>query len=94
MGLPDVFYYFSYIMWEVLIVPSRDLYCTSIILVGRFFWIHFMYIESVTLIISPMNNVCGASRRRNRFYLCLLSAVIHNKTYVHSWLFGYIQIEN
>ena len=36
MGLPSVFNYLSYIMWELLIVPSGNSYLTSIILVSRF----------------------------------------------------------
>ena len=37
MGLPDIFNYLLYIIWELLIVPSRNSYHTSIILVSRFF---------------------------------------------------------
>ena len=94
MGLPNVFNFFSYIMWEPLLVLSGNLYCTSIALVGRFFWIQFMCTESVILIISPMYSVCNASKRRNRFCLCLPSAVIHNKTYECLFFSRYIQMEN
>ena len=90
MGLPDVFNIFSYVMWEPLIVPLGNSYCTSIILLCRFFLIHFMCTKSVTLIISLMYSVCGALRRQSRFCSCLLSAVIHNSTYAYSWLLGYI----
>ena len=36
-GLPDVFIYFSYIIWKPLVVPPGNSYCTSIIWVSRFF---------------------------------------------------------
>ena len=84
MGLPDVFNYLSYIILDPLMDPSGNLYLTSIMLAGRFFWIHIMCSTSVTHIVSPMYNVCGASRRWNRFCSCLLSAVVRSKTYVHS----------
>ena len=94
MGLPDVFNYLSYIILDPLMDPSGNSYLTSITLAGRFFWICIMCSTSVTCIVSPMYNVCGASRRQNRFCSCLLSAVVHSKTYVHLWLFSYIQMEN
>ena len=91
MGLPDVFNYLLYVILDPLMDPSGNLYLTSIILASRFFWICIMCSTSVTHIISPMYNVCGASRRWNRFCLCLLSAVVHSKTYTCSfvtlWLF-------
>ena len=36
-GLPDVFNYLSYVMWDPFMDPSGNLYHTSIMLVGRFF---------------------------------------------------------
>ena len=36
-AMPDVFNYLSCIMWEPLIVPSGNSYCTSIILLVDFF---------------------------------------------------------
>ena len=93
-GLLDIFNYISYAVWELLIVPSGNSYCTSIILLSRSFWICFMCTESVTLIISPMYSICDASRRWNRFCSWLMSAVIGSKTIEHLWLFGYIQMEN
>ena len=81
MVLPDVFNYLLYIIWEPLIVPSVNLYHTSITLVGRFFQIRVMCTELVTLIISPIFSIFGAFRRQNRFCLYLLSAVICNNTY-------------
>ena len=36
-GLPDVFDDLSYVMWDPLMDPSGNLYCTSIMLVSRFF---------------------------------------------------------
>ena len=36
-GLPDVFNYLLYIMWDPFMDPSGNLYHTSITLVGRFF---------------------------------------------------------
>ena len=42
-GLPGVFNYLSYITWEPLMVLSRNLYCTNITLVSRFFWIRFIH---------------------------------------------------
>ena len=36
-GLPDVFNYLSYIMWDPFMDPSGNIYRTSITLVGRFF---------------------------------------------------------
>ena len=62
-GLPDVINYFSYIMWELLMVPLGNSYRASIILFGRSFWIRFMCTESVTLIVSPMHNACGAFKK-------------------------------
>ena len=75
-------------------VPLGNLYHTSIMLSIRFFWIYFMCTELVTLIVSPMYTIHSASRMWNRFYSCLPSPVIYNKTYVHSCLFGYVQMEN
>ena len=65
-------------------VPSGNSYLTSMILAGRFFWIHVMGTELVTLIVSPMYNIYGAHRRWNRFCLCFPSAVVRSKTFVHS----------
>ena len=93
-GLLDAFNYLSYAMWDPLMDLSGNLYCSSITLVGRFFWIRIMCTESVTLIVNPMYNIRGAHRRQNRFCLSLPSAVICNNTYAQLWLFGYIQIEN
>ena len=94
MGLPDVIYYLSYVMLDPLMDPCGNSYFTSIMLASRFFWICVMSSTSVTRIVSPMYNVCGASRRQNIFCLYLPSAVVCSKTYVHLWLFGYIQMEN
>ena len=94
MGLLHVFNYLSYVMWDPLMDPYGKLYRTSITLVSKFFWIRVMCTELVTLIVSPMFNVCGAHRRWNRFCLCLPSAVIHSNTYTQLWLFGFVQIEN
>ena len=63
-------------------------------LAGRFFWICIMCTELVTHIISPIYNVCGASRRWNRFCSYLLSTVVCSKTYMCLWLFSFIQMEN
>ena len=87
-GLPDVFNYLSYIMLDPLMDPSGNSYLTSITLASRFFWIRIMCSTSVTHIVSPMYNVCGASRRWNRFCSCLPSAVVRSKTYAHLMLFG------
>ena len=83
--------YLSYITWELLIVPSGNSYHTSIMLVGRFFWIRFIFTESVPLIVSPTYSIYDASKRQNRFCLCLLSAVICNNAYAYLWLFDYLQ---
>ena len=83
-GLPDVFIYLLYIMWELLIVPSGHLYHIRIILVNRLFKICVMCTELVTLIINPMYSICGALRRRNKFCSCLLSVVIYSNTYAYT----------
>ena len=57
MGLPDVFNYLSYVIFEQLIVQSGNSYRTSIMLAGRFSWICIMCTELVTLIVSPMYSV-------------------------------------
>ena len=56
-GLLDVFNCLSYVILELLIVLSGNSYLTNMILVGRFFWIHIICSESVTLIFSLMYNV-------------------------------------
>ena len=89
MGLPDVFNCLLYIILEPLIVPSGNLYLTSIMLAGRLFWIHVICTKSVTLIISLMY-IWGASRRWNRFCWCPPSAVVCSKTYAYLWLFSYV----
>ena len=83
-GLPNIFNFLSYVILDSLMDASGNLYLTSIMLASRFFWIYVMCTELVTLIVSPMYNVCGAHRRQNRFCLCLTSAVVHSKTYAHS----------
>ena len=93
-GLPVVFNYLLYVILDPLMDPSGNSYLTSIKLAGRFFWIHIICSTSVTCIVSPIYNVCGASRRQNRFCSCILSAVVLSKTYAHLWLFGYVQMEN
>ena len=92
--LPDVLIFFLVHYLAATNMQFRNSYYTSITLIGILFQMHFICIESVTLIVSLMYNVHGASRRWTRFCLCLPSVVIHNKTYVHSQLFGYIQMEN
>ena len=57
MGLPNVFTCLLYIILELLIVPSGNLYLTSIMLASRFFWIQVICTDSVTLIVSLMYNV-------------------------------------
>ena len=94
MGLPDVFNYLSYIMWGLLIITSGNSYCTNIELFGRFFWICFMCSEPVTLIVSLMYSIYDAFSRWNIFCSYLLSAVICSKTYIYSWLFDYVQMED
>ena len=91
-GLPDVINYLSYCTWELQMVPSGNSYYNNIMWVGKFFWISFICTQSVTLIIRLMYSIYSASRRWKRYYLCLLSAVLCNRTYTHSWPFGYIQI--
>ena len=71
------------LIFDPLMDPSGISFLTSIMLAGRFFWICIMCSTSVTHIVSPMYNVCGASRRWDRFCSCLPSAVVHSKTYVH-----------
>ena len=83
-GLPGVFNYLSYIILDPLMDPSGNSYLNSITLASRFFWIHVMCSTSVTRIISPMYNVCGASRRWKRFCSYLLLAVVYSKTYAYS----------
>ena len=83
MGLPDVLNYLLCIILDPLMDLSGNWYFTSIILAGRFFWICIMCSTSVAPIVSPMYNVCGDSKRRNRFCSCLPSAVVCSKTYAH-----------
>ena len=88
LWLVDVFKCLLYVILEPLIVLSGNSYLTNVTLVGRFFWIHIMCTKSGSLIISPMYNNWGASRRQNRFYSCLLSAMVCSKIYVYSCLFS------
>ena len=80
-GLPDVFNYLLCVILDPLMDPSGNLYLTSITLAGRFFWIRIMCSTSVTYIVSPMYNICGASSRWNKFCLCLPSSMVCSKTY-------------
>ena len=59
MGLPYIFNYLSYMMWEPLMVPFRNLDHISITLVGSFFKIHVMCTESVSLIVYKIYSICG-----------------------------------